>query len=86
MNDATSLVSAVFNLLSLAILGRCLISFVDPMARNQISRIIVDLTEPIVGPIRRVVPPLGGTIDLSPIVALFLLQFLQRLVVNAISG
>ena len=86
MNDVTSLINAFFSLLSLTILARCLLSFIDPMARNQISRLIVDVTEPIVGPIRRFVPPLGGMIDLSPIIALFLLQFLQRLIVNSING
>lgn len=86
MNDVTSLVNALFTVLSLAILARCLLSFIDPMARNQISRMIVEFTEPIVGPIRRFVPPLGGMIDLSPIIALFLLQFIQRILVNAING
>jgi YggT family protein len=78
VNSGYDLVRILLQILSLAILARCVLSFIDPFARNPVSRMIVDLTEPIVGPIRRVVPPLGGGIDISPIIALFLIQFLQR--------
>jgi YggT family protein len=46
---------------------------------------LVDLTEPIIGPIRRVVPPLGGMIDLSPIIALVLLQVIRSVVINSLN-
>ena len=48
---------------------------------NQIARVIVRalhaLTEPVFAPIRRVIPPFGG-LDLSPLIALLLIFFLQR--------
>jgi YggT family protein len=48
---------------------------------NQIARVIVRalhaLTEPVFGPIRRILPPFGG-LDLSPLIALLLIFFLQR--------
>jgi YggT family protein len=48
---------------------------------NQIARVIVRalhaLTEPVFGPIRRILPPMGG-LDLSPLIALLLIFFLQR--------
>jgi YggT family protein len=48
---------------------------------NNIARVIVRalqaLTEPVFGPIRRVIPPFGG-LDLSPLIALLLIFFLQR--------
>ena len=80
MNSGTDLLNMLLLVLSVGILGRVIISFVDPMARNSISRIIFDLTEPIVGPIRRLVPPLGGTLDLSPMIALVLLQVLRSII------
>lgn len=67
-------------ILSIGILARVILSFIDPFARNSISKIIFDLTEPVVGPIRRLVPPLGGTIDLSPMIALFLIQILREMI------
>jgi len=80
LNSGTDLLNMLLLVLSVGILGRVIISFVDPMARNSISRIIFDLTEPIVGPIRRLVPPLGGTLDLSPMIALILLQVLRSII------
>jgi len=48
---------------------------------NQIARVIARvlhaLTEPVFGPIRRILPPFGG-LDLSPLIALLLIFFLQR--------
>jgi YggT family protein len=45
---------------------------------RQINRTLHRLTEPMLGPIRRFMPDLGG-IDLSPLVLLLGLMFLQRL-------
>jgi YggT family protein len=42
------------------------------------------LTEWMLAPIRRVLPPLGGMVDLSPLIAYFLLIFLERIVVGLI--
>jgi YggT family protein len=79
VNSGTDLVNMLLQVLSLAILARALLSFLDPMVRNSVSRLLVDLTEPIVGPIRRIVPPIGGSIDISPIIALFLLQIIREM-------
>ena len=50
---------------------------------NRFVAVLVDathrLTEPLLGPIRRVLPDLGG-LDISPIILLLLIGFLQRLV------
>jgi YggT family protein len=42
------------------------------------------LTEPFLAPIRRLLPPVGGMLDLSPLVAYFALTLLSRLVVGAL--
>jgi YggT family protein len=44
---------------------------------NRLLHFLIRLTEPLLGPFRRIIPPLG-TIDISPIVVLFLLNLLQR--------
>ncbi len=85
MSDVTGILNLLFTVLSLAVIARALLSFFDPMMRYPISQVIVDLTEPIIGPIRRVVPPLGGTIDLSPMIALILLQVIDRVVINSLN-
>jgi len=45
-------------------------------------RILEGLTDPILVPIQRVVPPIGGAIDISPIIALMLVYVLKMLVVQ----
>ena len=44
--------------------------------RNRIMRFLVDTTEPLLGPLRRMIPPLGG-MDISPIVAVLILWLFQ---------
>ncbi|WP_038040501.1 YggT family protein [Thermorudis peleae] len=70
-------------ILQLAIVIRAVLSWFDPTASNPISRFLVQLTEPLIAPIRRVLPLVGGVLDLSPLVALILLQLLQRMIVAA---
>jgi YggT family protein len=84
VSDVAGILDLLFWVLTLAVIARALLSWFDPMMRYTVSRYLVDLTEPIIGPIRRVVPPLGGMIDLSPLVALVLLQLIRRVIVGSI--
>ncbi|HYC05334.1 MAG TPA: YggT family protein [Azospirillaceae bacterium] len=62
-----------------------LIAFNVINTRNQfvytVSDMLYRLTEPVLRPIRRVVPSMGG-LDISPIIALLLIFALQRLIIN----
>jgi YggT family protein len=62
-----------------------LISFNVINTRNQfvasVWRIINQITDPILRPIRRIIPPMGG-LDLSPIVVFIIIFFLQQLISN----
>ena len=61
-------------LLRLAILGRVLYAWVDPtpFPTNRFNAMLWALTEPILGPLRRYVPPMG-MFDFTPVIALVLL-------------
>ena len=61
----------------LLILGRVLISWVDPGGRGQLAAFLVSATEPILAPVRRVLPP-TGMMDFSPLVVLLILGVLWR--------
>ena len=65
----------------IAILIRALMSWVMPQEGSGFSRVLRDITEPILAPIRRVMPPLGG-IDLSPLLAIILIQLVVYLVAS----
>jgi YggT family protein len=51
----------------IVILIRVVFSWVSPFPTNPVSRLAWRLTEPVLAPIRRALPPMGG-IDLSPLV------------------
>lgn len=57
------------------IIAGVILSWVGQGFRHPIVPLIFQLTEPVLAPIRRVIPALGG-FDLSPLVALILIQFL----------
>jgi YggT family protein len=59
------------------VLGRMLMSWVDPAGRNQVSAFLIQTTEPILAPVRRALPS-SGAIDLSGLVVLIVLGFLWR--------
>lgn len=63
----------------LLVLGRVLVSWVDPMARNSVSRYLVALTEPMLAPIRRLLPQ-AGMVDFSPLILMLGLGVLLRFV------
>lgn len=66
------------------IVARAVISWVSPDPYNPIVRFLYSATEPVLRPARKYIPPLGGTLDISPIVVLILLIFLQRAVVRSL--
>ncbi|OCB03771.1 hypothetical protein A4U49_00560 [Acidithiobacillus ferrivorans] len=80
---AARLTSLVLTLLFWAILIRAILSWVQPDPRNPIVQFLERVTGPILYPLQRIIPPLGG-IDLSPLVAMLLIELLKGLLVNAI--
>ncbi|HNP86306.1 MAG TPA: YggT family protein [Kouleothrix sp.] len=78
-----SFINILFNVLTLAIFGRVLASWVDPFANNRITQILRDITEPILAPIRNLMPN-TMMFDFSPIIATLLLQALGRLLLGAL--
>jgi YggT family protein len=55
--------------------------FVAPGADNPIVHVVRRITDPILRPIADLMPPMGG-VDLSPIVAFFIIVLLQRLIIG----
>ena len=76
-------IGLLFQVLSLAILGRVLLSWVDPFGNMRVTQILRDVTEPILAPIRNLLPS-TPMIDFSPIIAMLLLQALGRLILGAL--
>lgn len=75
------LIAWTFRLLQLALLIRVIASWVRVSEYSRWIRWTVLLTEPIIRPIRALVPPLG-MMDLSPLIAWLLLRVLEALVLG----
>ena len=68
------LLSQTANLLFWLVLVRVLMSWINPGVHNPIVAVIYQLTEPLMAPLRRIIPPMGG-LDLTPIILLLGLRF-----------
>ncbi len=77
------LVDLVFWALSLVILLRVLFSWINPDRHNALVRFVYQVTEPILAPLRRYIPPFAG-LDITPMVALVILELLRRIVIALI--
>ena len=78
-------VDIIFTLLNLAILARVLLSWVRVSPYHPAVELLYRITEPILAPLRRVIPSIG-MMDISPIIALLLLQIIQEILVAIIRG
>jgi len=77
------LLTAVFKLIFWVLVLRAILSWVS-QGRNPIEAVMIQLSEPLLAPVRRFIPPIGG-LDLSMIVVLLGLQFVELLVNDLLS-
>ncbi len=73
-------IDLVISLYTFIIIGRVIISWVNPDPYNPIVRFLHNATDPVFYRIRRVVPMVFGGFDLTPLVLLVALTFLQRII------
>ncbi len=78
-----SLLLTILNIYSFVLFGRAIMSWFDPTFSSSIGRILYDVTEPVIAPVRQVIPPIAG-LDLSIMVTIFLVIILQRLIASAL--
>ena len=78
-------INLLFQLLTVLILVRAVLSWVQLDPYHPLVRTLRQITDPLLVPIQRIVPPISG-IDISPIVALILIEVLRRLVLLLLSG
>lgn len=84
--DFVGLLSSLVSLFQVFLLVRAVLSMMPGATRSGTGKGIYDLlvsvTEPVLRPIRRTIPPVGGTVDLSPVVAVLLLSLVMSLIIR----
>lgn len=78
MEAVFGILALLVNLYMFLILARVLMSWVQLDPYNPVVQAIFNLTEPILAPVRNMVPPAGG-LDFSPIIVIILLQVLASI-------
>jgi YggT family protein len=63
------------------VIGRAILSWVNPDPYNPIVRFLHEVTEPLLSRIRRMIPVLGGSIDFSPMILILVIYFLMSFLV-----
>lgn len=75
----------LLDIYSLVVFGAVIVSWVQLPPSNPIATLLRTLTEPLLEPIRRVLPDMGG-LDFSPLVLLFGLRLLRGVLLSAALG
>jgi YggT family protein len=74
----------VLDIYSWIIIAAALMSWVSPDPRNPIVMFLRQVTEPVLNPVRRLLPPWKtGGLDLSPLIVLLVIQFVDRVVLRS---
>ena len=77
------IISGLISLYILFIVIRIIFSWAMLSYRNRVMRFLIDVTEPLLGPLRRIIPPLGW-MDISPMVAILILYLFQQAVAGTL--
>lgn len=78
------IIQLLFYCYTTLIFVRILISWFPDWQRYSWVRFISFLTDPYLNVFRRVIPPLGGVMDISPILAFFALRIAERIILQFI--
>ena len=78
-----TLLDLVLTLVMWLVIIRALITWVSPDPNNPIVQFLYSATEPILRPVQRMMPPMGG-IDITPIIVIFAIIFLKSFIVQTL--
>ena len=77
-----SIVRIIFTVYTLLLIARIILSWFPSAQRTKIAHFLSFYTDPYLNIFRRIIPPIGGVLDLSPLVAFFALQVIEYFVIK----
>ena len=84
MSFLVNFIRILGQILTYAIFARILLSWLPIDRNSRIVVVLMEITEPILGPVRRVLPPIAG-LDLSPMAGLILIRLAQSVLLGLVS-
>lgn len=78
-------VSVFTQILIFAIFARVVLSWLRVPPRGFFFAVIVESTEPLLGIFRRIIPPIGGMLDLSPLFAFLALDLIRSILLRLLA-
>jgi YggT family protein len=84
LSAVASVLGFALNLYMWLIIARAVLSWVSPDPYNPIVRFVHSVTEPVLYQVRRRLPASFGGLDLSPVIVLMAIMFLERFVVESL--
>jgi YggT family protein len=85
LSPLATTIELIIQLYSFIVLARVLMSWVNIDPYSPLARAIYNLTEPVLAPVRNILPPAAG-LDFSPIVVILLLQVVGQILVSMFSN
>ncbi len=84
LHGIADVLDVVLNIYMWVIIIRALISWVNPDPYNPIVQILQRITEPVLRPLRKLVPPYKVGIDFSPFIAILIIIFLRAALIKTL--
>ena len=78
------IIKYLFNTYTILIFARIIITWIPQLQNSWIAHFLATVTDPYLNLFRKIIPPIGGTLDLSPIVGIFALKFIQYILISLI--
>ena len=80
MGIFATFVDILCTVLAFAVFARAIVSWFPVNPGNRLVAFLYQITEPILAPLRRVVSPIGGTVDITPMIAFLILMAIARII------
>lgn len=78
------LIDLLFSTYTLLLFVRVITSWFPPWQGHHLIRFVAFYTDPYLNFFRRLIPPLGGVLDLSPILAFFVLEIAKKILLSLV--
>ncbi|MCH9621128.1 MAG: hypothetical protein S4CHLAM20_05440 [Chlamydiia bacterium] len=76
------LIKGVFSIYTILLFIRIALSWFPSLYKYEVTKVIIAVTDPYMNIFRKVIPPIGGFLDLSPMLALFSLRFIESFILS----